>query len=85
MTDLETGKPAGAFFAVAATEDDIIAQLGALSGEIAEKLFGVQGAVRATAPPAPVAVPPASAALPAPSGIPSIGGPALRRPPLPFP
>jgi hypothetical protein len=40
VTDLETGKPAGAFFAVAATEDDIIAQLGVLSGEISEKLFG---------------------------------------------
>ena len=77
VTDLETGKTAGAFFAVAATEDDIIAQLGVLSGEIAEKLFGVQGAIRAMAPPAPVAVPPASAVLPAPSGIPSIGGPAV--------
>lgn len=79
-TDLGTGKPAGAFFAVAATEDDIIAQLGALSGEIAEKLFGVQGAVRATAPPAPVAATPAPAAIPTPSGIPSIGGPALAAP-----
>ena len=53
VTDLETGRTAGAFFAAAATEDDIIAQLGVLSGEIAEKLFGVQGAVRATLPPAP--------------------------------
>ena len=54
VTDLETGRPAGAFFAVAATEDDIIAQLGLLSGEIAEKLFGVQGAIRAVSPaPAP--------------------------------
>ncbi len=53
VTDLETGKTVGAYFAVAATEDDIIAQLGVLSGEIAEKLFGVQGAVRATLPPAP--------------------------------
>lgn len=74
VTDLETGKSAGAFFAAAATEDDIIAQLGVLSGEITEKLFGVQGAVRETAPPAPVAVPPAPAAGPAASGIPSIGG-----------
>ena len=49
VTDLETGKTAGAFFAAAATEDDIIAQLGVLSGEISEKLFGVQGAIRATA------------------------------------
>jgi len=74
VTDLETGKTAGAFFAVAATEDDIIAQLGVLSGEIAEKLFGVQGAIRATAPPAPVAALPAPSMVPAPSGIPSIGG-----------
>ncbi|MGZ8461114.1 MAG: FG-GAP repeat domain-containing protein, partial [Candidatus Deferrimicrobiaceae bacterium] len=57
VTELETGKPAGAFFAAAATEDDIIAQMGTLSGEIAEKLFGVQGASRAVAPPAPVAAP----------------------------
>jgi hypothetical protein len=75
VTDLETGKPAGAFFAVAATEDDIIAQLGVLSGEIAEKLFGVQGAIRATAPPAPVAASPAPS--PSSAGIPSIGGAAV--------
>jgi len=68
VIDLETGKPAGAFFAAAATEDDIIPQLGVLSGEIAEKLFGVQGAIRATALAAPVAVP-------VPVGIPAIGGP----------
>ena len=61
VTDLETGKTAGAFFAAAATEDDIIAQLGVLSGEIAEKLFGVQGAIRATSLAAPVAAPPAPA------------------------
>ena len=67
VTDLETGRTAGAFFAAAATEDDIIAQLGVLSGEIAEKLFGVQGAIRATAPPAPVVVQ-------APGAVPSLGG-----------
>jgi len=78
VTDLETGKPAGAFFAAAATEDDIIAQLGVLSGEIAEKLFGVQGAIRATAPPPPVAASPAPA--PASAGIPSIGGAAVAAP-----
>ena len=50
VTDLETGKTVGAYFAVAATEDDIIAQLGVLSGEIAEKLFGVQGAIRVVPP-----------------------------------
>ena len=66
VTDLETGKTVGAYFAVAATEDDIIAQLGVLSGEIAEKLFGVQGAIRATPPPAP-APPAVSATAPAPS------------------
>ena len=65
VTDLETGKPTGAFFAVAATEDDIIAQMGILSGEIAEKLFGVQGAIRAVPPPAPA--PLAIPAVPAPS------------------
>jgi hypothetical protein len=67
VTDLETGKPAGAFFAAAATEDDIISQLGVLSGEIAEKLFGVQGAIRATAP-----LPPAH--VPAPAGMQEIAG-----------
>ncbi|MBE0606926.1 MAG: hypothetical protein IH610_11630, partial [Deltaproteobacteria bacterium] len=67
VTDLATGKPAGAFFAAAATEDDIISQLGVLSGEIAEKLFGVQGAIRATAPPLP-------AYAPAPAGMQAIAG-----------
>jgi len=89
VTDLETGKTAGAFFAVAATEDDIIAQLGVLSGEIAEKLFGVQGAIRAAAPPAPVAASPAPSMVPAPAGIPSIGGApvavAPASPPAPVP
>ena len=51
VTDLADGKSAGAFFTAAATEDDIIAQLGVLSGDIAEKVFGVQGAARAVAPP----------------------------------
>jgi len=85
VTDLETGKPAGAFFAAAATEDDIIAQLGVLSGEIAEKLFGVQGAIRATAPPAPVAASPAPAASPATSGVPAVGGPPVAVAPAPTP
>jgi hypothetical protein len=57
VTDLSTGKLAGAFFAAAATEDDIIAQLGVLSGEIAEKVFEVQGAIRAMSPAPPVAAP----------------------------
>jgi hypothetical protein len=64
VTELETGKVAGAFFAAAATEDDIIAQMGILSGEIAAKLFGVQGASRAVAPPAPVAAPALSGTQP---------------------
>ncbi len=74
VTDLETGKTAGAFFAAAATEDDIIAQLGVLSGEISEKLFGVQGAIRATAPPPPVVVQ-------VPGAVPSLGGAPAAAPP----
>jgi len=57
VTDLSTGRSAGAFFTAAATVDDIIAQLGLLSGEIAEKLFGVQGAIRAVTPTPPTAAP----------------------------
>jgi hypothetical protein len=84
-TDLETGKTAGAFFAAAATEDDIIAQLGVLSGEIAEKLFDVQGATRAMSPappppaPAPIpVVPPAVGGVPAapsPQAVPAAAAP----------
>ena len=55
VTDLSSGKSAGAFFAAAASEDDIIPQLGVMSGEIVDKVFGVR-------PPAPVA-----AAAPAPA------------------
>jgi hypothetical protein len=80
VTDLETGKSAGAFFAAAATEDDIIAQLGVLSGEIAGKLFGVQEAIRAVPPPvpAPLAIPavpapsPPATALPPSASLPSV-------------
>jgi len=77
VTDLATGKPAGAFFAAAATEDDIISQLGVLSGEIAEKLFGVQGAIRATAPPAHAAAAPPPVPAPASAGAPPIAGAAV--------
>ncbi|HEX9851085.1 VCBS repeat-containing protein [Candidatus Deferrimicrobium sp.] len=90
VTDLETGKPAGAFFAAAATEDDIIAQLGMLSGEIAEKLFDVKGATRAVSPDPPPAAP-----APVPVAPPAIGGappapppqaaPAAAPPPTPAP
>jgi hypothetical protein len=75
VTDLAEGKSAGAFFAAAATEDDIITQLGILSGEIAEKVFGVQGAVRAVSP-APAVVAPVVVSPPAPSdgGLPSPAG-----------
>ena len=79
VVDLAEGKNAGAFFAAAATEDDIIAQLGTLSGEIAEKIFGVQGAVRAVSPP-PVAAAPVVVAPPVPPvGVPS-KAPAAQRP-----
>jgi len=71
VIDLATGKNAGAFFAAAATEDDIIAQLGVLSGEIAEKVFDVQGAVRAVSP-QPAA--PAPTVVPAPVPLQTIGG-----------
>jgi hypothetical protein len=89
VTDLETGTPAGAFFAAAATEDDIIAQMGILSGEIAEKLFGVRGASRAVAPPAPVAAPapggtqPIAVAPVAPAPVPAL--PAAPAPAAPSP
>ena len=89
-TDSSTGKIAGAFFAAAASEDDIIAQLGVLSGEIAEKLFDVQGAIRATSP-----APPPPSPAPIPVVPPAIGGvpaapspqaaPAAAAPPAPVP
>jgi hypothetical protein len=72
VTDLSTGGSAGAFFTAAATEDDIIAQLGVLSGEIAEKLFGVQGAIRAVTPASPAQA--SSAPVPAPVAPQAIGG-----------
>lgn len=84
VTDIETGKAVGAFFVVAATEDDIIAQMGVLSGEIAEKLFGVQGAFRTIAPSTAVIVPvPVSSigtapvvSAPAPAPVASVPAPA---------
>jgi hypothetical protein len=76
VTDLSTGGSAGAFFAAAANEDDIIAQLGLLSGEIAEKLFDVQGATRAVSP-----VPPPAAVAPIPVAPVAIGA----APPAPSP
>jgi len=90
VTDLSAGKLAGAFFTAAATEDDIIAQLGVLSGEIAEKLFDVQGAIRAVSPAPP---PAASASVPvAPVAIGGVAAaaspqaaPAAASPPVPAP
>ena len=90
VTDLSTGRSAGAFFTAAATEDDIIAQLGLLSGEIAEKLFDVQGAMQAVSP-APIAAAPAPV-LAAPVAIggvaavaPPPAAPAAAPPPAPVP
>jgi len=74
VTDVTTGTMAGAFFASATTEDEIIPRLGDLATEISEKLFGVKAVVRAYAP-SPAVHPPASyPAVPppvAPAGGPS--------------
>jgi hypothetical protein len=51
VSDLSTGKTAGAFFASAETIDAIIPRLGDLAADISEKLFGVKSAVRAYPPP----------------------------------
>jgi len=90
VTDLSTGRSAGAFFAAAATEDDIIAQLGVLSGEIAEKLFDVPGATRTVSPPpspaAPAPVLPVPLAIGAAPPAPSPqAAPAAAPPPAPVP
>jgi hypothetical protein len=62
VTEPATGRMAGAFFASAATEDEIIFRLGDLAADISDKLFGVKAAVRAYPPPpqaaAPAAYPP---------------------------
>ncbi len=81
VADVPAGKSAGAFFTAAATEDDIIPQVGLLAADMAERIFGVKTARPQPAPaPAPAAVaavpvvpppaavasaPPAQAALPA--------------------
>jgi hypothetical protein len=90
VTDLSSGRSAGAFFAAAANEDDIIAQLGLLSGEIAEKLFDVQGATRAASPapiavaPVPIPVPPVTIGA-VPSAPSPQAAPAAASPPVPAP
>jgi len=65
VTDLTTGKLAGAFFVAANTRDDIIPRLGDLAADVSEKLFGVRAA-RAY-PPSPA--PPPQAAAPAPAAV----------------
>ena len=81
--DLETGKAAGAFFAVAATEDEIIPRLGDLATEISEKIFGVKAVVRAYAP-SPAVHPPVSyPAVPPP--VAPAGGPSPVPTPAPGP
>ena len=77
VTEPPTGKMAGAFFASAANEDEIIFRLGDLAAEISEKLFGVKTAVRtyptppAVQPPGPppALLPPTAAEAPA--GVPA--------------
>src|SRR5512134_2758698 len=74
ITEVDTGKTAGAFFASAATEDEIIPRLGDLATEISEKMFGVKAAPRATIPPPvapPLATPPAVPSPVASAGTPS--------------
>ena len=70
VTDLTTGQMAGAFFAAAATENEIILRLGDLSADISEKIFGAKVARAYVPPPGyyPAAVPPVAAAPPTPSG-----------------
>ena len=89
VTDLATGKPAGAFFASAATEDEIIPQLGVLAADIAEKLFGVKTARPQPAPvaaPVPAAAPgPAAAAAPQAPGTAATPAPAAVPGPAPGP
>ena len=58
---------AGAFFTVAANEDEIIPRLGDLAADISEKMFGVKTMVRAYAPPQAVAPPVSPPAIPAPA------------------
>jgi len=73
VTDVSAGTSAGAFFVGAATEDEIIPQVGTLAADMAEKLFGVKSA-RPQPPPAPAAasaVPAPAPAAPAPAAAPA--------------
>lgn len=83
VLDIGTGKTAGAFFASANGEDEIIPQIGFLAGEIAERLFGVKPAFRPVqapsqapvAPPSGTGVPPASVPVAAASAQPPAASP----------
>ncbi len=82
VTDLATGQMAGAFFAAAATEDEIILRLGDLAADISEKMFGVKVA-RAYAPPPvsyPVTAPPYAVPAPAPGAPPPAVAPSAQAP-----
>jgi hypothetical protein len=85
VSDLQSGKSAGAFFASANTEDDIIPQLGVLAGDISEKLFGVKSAARVAPPaPAPAAAPPAAQPPVLPAAGPSAASAAAPVPSVPI-
>ncbi len=87
VTDLTTGQMAGAFFAAAATEDEIILRLGDLAADISEKMFGVKVA-RAYAPPPvsyPAAAVPPAAPAPASSGAPATTAAVAQPAPAPAP
>jgi hypothetical protein len=73
VTEVATGKMAGAFFASAATEDEIIPRLGELATEISEKMFGVKAVARAHAPPPAAQLPASYPAVPPP--VAPVGGP----------
>ena len=87
VTDLTTGQMADAFFAAAATEDQIILRLGDLAADISEKLFGVKVARAYVPPPGyyPAAVPPVAAAPPMPSGAGATTQTAAQPAPVPAP
>jgi hypothetical protein len=84
VTEVATGKIAGAFFASAATEDEIIPRLGELATEISEKMFGVKAVARAHAPPPAAQLPASYPAVPPPvaPGAPSPFRPRCRFPPV---
>jgi hypothetical protein len=69
--DLGSGKTAGAFFAAASTEDEIIPQLGLLAAEISEKIFGLKDSARRQPAPAAATLPVAPAPLPQPASAPA--------------